>query len=73
MQRPSVPALTEHDIACREGREWYIDPLSGLLVFTEIKLIQNGNCCGSGCRHCPYEPRAQKDGTALRAGIQSKA
>jgi hypothetical protein len=23
-------------------------------VFTEFYLISRGNCCRSGCRHCPY-------------------
>ncbi len=26
----------------------------GLLVFTEKFLLKRGYCCGSGCKHCPY-------------------
>lgn len=22
--------------------------------------LRRGHCCGSGCRHCPYEPKHQK-------------
>jgi hypothetical protein len=29
----------------------------GLLVFTAAYHLKRGNCCGSGCRHCPYEHR----------------
>jgi hypothetical protein len=27
----------------------------GLVVFTEAYHLRRGYCCGSGCRHCPYE------------------
>lgn len=27
----------------------------GLLVFTEAYHLRRGYCCGSGCRHCPYQ------------------
>ena len=30
---------------------------NGLLVFTAAYHLKRGSCCGSGCRHCPYEPR----------------
>lgn len=30
---------------------------NGLLVFTAAYHLKRGYCCGSGCRHCPYEPR----------------
>jgi len=29
----------------------------GLLVFTAAYHLKRGSCCGSGCRHCPFEPR----------------
>jgi hypothetical protein len=28
---------------------------NGLVVFTEVYLRRRGYCCGSRCRHCPYE------------------
>ncbi|HEY8279297.1 MAG TPA: DUF5522 domain-containing protein [Bdellovibrionota bacterium] len=37
-----------------EGRDYYIDKETGLLVMTEAYLRKRGTCCGSGCRHCPY-------------------
>jgi hypothetical protein len=37
----------------------------GRLVFTESYHLKRGFCCGSGCKHCPYEyvnvPKALKD------------
>ena len=35
-----------------EGLDYYID--QGRWVFTEHYLRKRGECCGSGCRHCPY-------------------
>ena len=35
------------------------------LVFTEAYHLKRGACCGSGCRHCPYEPRGVKGNMAL--------
>jgi len=36
-----------------EGEDYYFNE-KGLLVFTEKYLLDRGYCCGSGCRHCPY-------------------
>jgi len=33
----------------------YTDPITGFQVFTEAGLTARGRCCGSGCRHCPYQ------------------
>ena len=37
-----------------EGKAYYFDD-SGLMVLTEAWLLQKGECCGNGCRHCPYK------------------
>ena len=29
----------------------------GLIVYTAAYHLKRGSCCGSGCRHCPYEPK----------------
>ncbi|HEV7620618.1 MAG TPA: DUF5522 domain-containing protein [Flavisolibacter sp.] len=36
-----------------EGKDYYINE-QGLLVFTSKYLLERGYCCGSGCKHCPY-------------------
>ena len=33
----------------------YVDPDSGFQVFTEVGLRARDRCCGSGCRHCPFQ------------------
>ena len=32
----------------------------GYLVFTERYHLKRGNCCGSGCRHCPFGHKAAR-------------
>ena len=43
-----------HDAAIAAGDDGYLDPDTGLFVFTAAYLTANGKCCDSGCRHCPY-------------------
>ncbi len=43
-----------HADALADGKGWYFDPDTRLLVLTEIALLERGHCCNSGCRHCPY-------------------
>ena len=50
---PSEPG-NDHKKA-REQPTHYFE--HGLLVFTAAHHLQRGYCCGSGCRHCPYEPK----------------
>ena len=38
---------------------------NGKVVFTPLYHIQRGTCCGSKCRHCPYEPKFEKGNTIL--------
>jgi hypothetical protein len=44
-----------HDAAVQRGEDRYTDPVSGARVFTELFHRRRGFCCGSGCRHCPYD------------------
>lgn len=44
-----------HAAAVARGERSYIDPQTGYMVFTELQHLERGNCCGSACRHCPYE------------------
>lgn len=39
---------------------------NGKKVMTEEYHLRRGYCCGSGCRHCPYEPKAQKGNTTIK-------
>lgn len=49
---PRAKAL--HQAACQRREAGYIDPQSGLFVLTSHYLREQLECCGSGCRHCPY-------------------
>lgn len=55
-----------HRLATRQGREQYVDPATGCLVFTTTRLKKIA-CCKLGCRHCPHggnndaEKKAQLD------------
>ena len=44
-----------HDAAVAAGAQAYADPATGYQVFTAAYLLDRGYCCGSGCRHCPYD------------------
>ena len=38
---------------------------NGIYVFTKEFHLRRGSCCGNGCRHCPYIPKAVKGNTTL--------
>jgi hypothetical protein len=40
-----------------EGKDYYVNE-DGLVVFTANYLLARGYCCGSGCKHCPYDYQA---------------
>jgi hypothetical protein len=46
--------MLRHREAVEKDEDFYIDPETGLIVFTALYLFNRGYCCGSGCRHCPY-------------------
>jgi hypothetical protein len=39
------------------------------VIFTSLFHIERGQCCGNGCRHCPYDPKHKKGTT--RVGTNS--
>lgn len=57
ISRPIHTHMTTPNSAepCPEEPDYSIE--NGLLVFTAAYHLKRGSCCGSGCRHCPYEPR----------------
>lgn len=51
------------------GRDYYLE--RGFVVFTREHHLRRGYCCGSGCRHCPYDPSKNASPareTAVRPG-----
>lgn len=47
-----------------QGRDYYLE--KGQIIMTESYLARRGKCCGSGCRHCPFDPFHTKGTTQLR-------
>jgi len=52
--------LQAHEAAMAASEPFYLDPVTGLAVFTAQALWDRGFCCDSGCRHCPYLERASR-------------
>jgi hypothetical protein len=50
-----------HEEACHAKKDVYLDPTTGYHVFTAHAHEKRGRCCGSGCRHCPYNHVNVKD------------
>lgn len=46
------------------GEDYYLD--NGQIILTEGYLKKRNSCCGSGCRHCPYDPTHTKGVKELR-------
>jgi hypothetical protein len=38
--------------------DFYYTP-EGYMVFTEQYHLRRGNCCGNGCRHCPWKAKSK--------------
>ena len=53
-----APYHALHEAACARGEHRYRDPATGYMVFTRLAHLARGTCCGSGCRHCPYDHAA---------------
>lgn len=47
--------------------DYYIE--DGKYVFTSKFHLKRGHCCGSGCRHCPYEPKHIKKNTRISGSL----
>ncbi len=59
-QHPAYTAvIAAHDAAVAAGEERYTDPISGYGVFTAEALWRRGECCDTGCRHCPFTDGAR--------------
>lgn len=56
----SASLASLHDQAVRRGEALYFDPHLKLWVQTSATLAKNGECCGRGCRHCPYDRGEQE-------------
>jgi hypothetical protein len=56
--RPDYVAVMDaHHRALLAGGAGYTDPDTGLYALTARTLWDRGECCQSGCRHCPWVAR----------------
>lgn len=49
--------LAAHEAALTRNDPGYFDPFTRLYVMTAQYLWDRGECCNTGCRHCPYLER----------------
>jgi hypothetical protein len=43
----------KEEVKLIEGEDYYLTP-EGYRCFTEKYHLKRGQCCRSGCKHCPY-------------------
>jgi hypothetical protein len=68
VERRPKPVVTQA-AELKEGRDYYLE--RGRIVFTASFLKSRGQCCESGCRHCPYG--FGPEGLRKRSGPQEKS
>jgi Family of unknown function (DUF5522) len=54
----SVSIKSKQSGVINPDEDYYLE--NGLLVFTAAYHLKRGNCCRSGCRHCPYGYRKKQ-------------
>ena len=47
----------------KEGIDYYME--GERVIFTALAHINRGECCGNGCRHCPYSPKHTRKNVVL--------
>ena len=47
------PKVKKEEPKEKEEPDFYFE--NGLMVMTEAYHLKRGYCCGSKCRHCPYD------------------
>ncbi len=57
------------DFKFEKGKDYYLD--KGSIVFTEAYHKRRGICCGSGCRHCIFEPIHTKGSKEIRKDLDN--
>ncbi len=58
MERKQPDERTER-LKLEKGDHYFSE--EGFLVFTEQYHLKRGYCCQSGCRHCPYGYRNERN------------
>ena len=53
-----------------QGKDYYLE--DGRIILTERYLKNRGKCCGSGCRHCAFDPPYKKGNQNLKQYLDNK-
>lgn len=61
---------TEHSPLV-EGEDFYRE--GALVIFTARFHLRRGYCCGSGCRHCPYDGEDKATAAMKREDVDADA
>ena len=56
--------MEEKEFKFEQEVDYYLE--KGQIILTESYLVRRGKCCGSGCLHCPYEPKHEKGNSTLQ-------
>ena len=65
--RSSSNAMEGHKAKIDNNEDYYME--DGFCVFTEKFLLKKEACCGSGCRHCPYDPPHIRNNVKVREEV----
>lgn len=49
------------------SEDYYFE--KGLMVMTARYHLKRGHCCGSGCRHCPFDPKHHAGATVVAGPV----
>jgi hypothetical protein len=60
----------DKDFIFEEGKDYYLE--NGAIVLTERYHKKRGTCCGSGCRHCCFDPIHQKGSKIIKENFNDK-
>jgi hypothetical protein len=52
-----------------DDEDYYLD--GGFTVMTEEYHLKRGFCCGSGCKWCPYWPKAERGNIQLKKDLEN--
>ena len=52
------------DFKFEQGKDYYLE--NGSIIMTETYHKKRGVCCGSKCRHCPFDPSYIKGNKVLK-------
>jgi hypothetical protein len=59
--------MRARDFEFEKGKDYYLE--NGMVILTERYLMKRGTCCGSGCRHCCFDPIHTKGNAKIKENL----